>query len=32
MDADMTQAAQDWGQHADANANADVGNAKGRLA
>jgi hypothetical protein len=30
MDADMTQAAQDWDQHADANA-AD-GNAKGRLA
>ena len=32
----MTQAAQDWGQHAnadaDANANADDGNAKGRLA
>ncbi len=32
----MTQAAQDWGQHADADAtadaNADDGNAKGRLA
>jgi len=28
----MTQAAQDWDQHADANANADDGNAKGRLA
>ena len=30
----MTQTAQDWGQHAgaDANANADDGNAKGRLA
>jgi hypothetical protein len=34
MDADMTQAAQDWDQHADADAdaNADDGNAKGRLA
>jgi hypothetical protein len=36
MDADMTQAAQDWDQHADANAdanaNADDGNATGRLA
>ena len=30
----MTQAAQDWDQHADADAdaNADDGNAKGRLA
>ncbi len=34
----MTQAAQDWGQHADADANADAdagandGNATGRLA
>jgi len=28
----MTRAAQDWGQHADADANADDGNAKGRLA
>jgi len=28
----MTQTAQDWDQHANADANADNGNAKGRLA